>query len=70
MALTVQQIRPVAHVPLVLGTLRRLEVATVIDSLIALMCQHFSRQKISLVFQVCSSSSGAREPCAAWHRWR
>ena len=35
MALTVQQIRPVAHVPLVLGVLRRLEVATVIDSLIA-----------------------------------
>ena len=34
MALTVQQIRPVAHVPLVLGVLRRLEVATVIDSLI------------------------------------
>jgi len=35
MALTVQQIRPVAHVPLVLGVLRRLEVATVIESLIA-----------------------------------
>jgi len=35
MALTVQQIRPVAHLPLVLGVLRRLEVATVIDSLIA-----------------------------------
>jgi transposase len=34
MALTVQQIRPVAHLPLVLGILRRLEVATVIDSLI------------------------------------
>src|SRR5499425_3863957 len=34
MALTVQQIRPVAHVPLVLGVLRRLEVATVLDSLI------------------------------------
>jgi transposase len=34
MALTVQQIRPVAHLPLVLGVLRRLEVATVIDSLI------------------------------------
>ena len=33
MALTVQQIRPVAHLPLVLGVLRRLEVATVIDSL-------------------------------------
>lgn len=60
MALTVQQIRPVAHMPLVLGTLRHLEVATVIDSLIALMCQHFSGHKISVVFQVCSSSSGAR----------
>jgi transposase len=35
MALTIQQIRPVAHLPLVLGVLRRLEVATVIDSLIA-----------------------------------
>jgi hypothetical protein len=35
MALTVQQMRPVAHVPLVLGVLRRVEVATVIDSLIA-----------------------------------
>jgi transposase len=34
MALTVQQIRPVAHLPLVLGVLRRLEVATVIDRLI------------------------------------
>ena len=35
MALTVQQIRPVAHLPLVLGVLRRLEIATVIDRLIA-----------------------------------
>src|ERR671933_596262 len=35
MAVSVQQIRPVAHLPLVLGILRRLEVATVIDSLIA-----------------------------------
>jgi hypothetical protein len=34
MAITVQQIRPVAHLPLVLGVLRRLEVATVIDGLI------------------------------------
>ena len=34
MALAVQQIRPVAHLPLVLGVLRRLEVATVIDRLI------------------------------------
>ena len=34
MATTVQQIQPVAHLPLVLGVLRRLEVATVIDRLI------------------------------------
>jgi hypothetical protein len=34
MAITVQQIHPVAHVPLVLGVLRRLEVATLIDGLI------------------------------------
>jgi transposase len=34
MATTVQQIRPVAHLPLVLGVLRRLEVATIIDRLI------------------------------------
>src|SRR5215813_13798826 len=35
MTLTVQQIRPGAHLPLVLGVLRRLEIATVIDSFIA-----------------------------------
>jgi transposase len=34
MAIAVQQIRPVAHLPLVLGVLRRLEVATLIDRLI------------------------------------
>src|SRR2546428_3631005 len=34
MAIAVQQIRPVAHLPLVLGVLRRLEVATIIDRLI------------------------------------
>jgi Domain of unknown function (DUF4277) len=34
MAMGVQQIDPVAHLPLVLGVLRRLEVATVIDRLI------------------------------------
>ena len=34
MALVVQQIRPVAYLPLVLGVLRRLEVATVIDRLL------------------------------------
>src|SRR5712671_3604187 len=33
-AMIVQQIRPVAHLPLVLGVLRRLEVATIIDRLI------------------------------------
>jgi hypothetical protein len=31
MALTVQQIRPVAHVPFILGVLRRLEVGTIIE---------------------------------------
>ena len=34
MAITVQQIHPGAHLPLVLGVLRRLEVATLIDGLI------------------------------------
>jgi transposase len=34
MAITVQQIYSVAHLPLILGVLRRLEVATVIDQLI------------------------------------
>src|SRR5438132_14060794 len=34
MAIAVQQIRPVAHLPLILGVLRRLGVATVIDRLI------------------------------------
>jgi transposase len=34
MAVAVQQIYPVAHLPLMLGVLRRLEVATVIDRLI------------------------------------
>ena len=34
MAITVQQIYPVAHLPLILGVLRRLEVATLIDRLI------------------------------------
>jgi len=34
MATTIQQMHPVAHMPLVLGVLRRLEVATVIDHLI------------------------------------
>jgi transposase len=34
MAIAVQQIHPVAHLPLVLGVLRRLEVASLIDALI------------------------------------
>jgi transposase len=34
MAIAVQQIRPVAHLPLVLGVLRRLEVAALLDDLI------------------------------------
>src|SRR5215216_2880500 len=35
MAIAVQQVYPIAHLPLVLSVLRRLEVATVIDRLIA-----------------------------------
>ena len=34
MAIAVQQIRPVAHLPLVLGVLRRLKVASLLDDLI------------------------------------
>jgi transposase len=34
MAIAVQQIRPLAHLPLILGVLRRLEVAPVVDGLI------------------------------------
>ena len=34
MAIAVQQIYPVAHLPVILGVLRRLEVATLIDQLI------------------------------------
>jgi len=33
MAITIQQIRPVAHLPLVLGVLRKLDVAALIDTL-------------------------------------
>jgi transposase len=34
MAMAVQQLRPIAHLPLILGVLRRLEVATLIDGLL------------------------------------
>jgi transposase len=34
MAIAVQQIRPLAHLPLILGVLRRLEVASIVDGLI------------------------------------
>lgn len=34
MAIAVEQMHPVAHLPLILGVLRRLEVATVIDGLL------------------------------------
>src|SRR2546422_9123672 len=34
MAITVQQIRPVAHLPLILGVVRKLDIATIIDGLI------------------------------------
>jgi hypothetical protein len=33
MALAIQQIRPVAHLPLVLGVVRKLNVAALIDTL-------------------------------------
>jgi len=48
MATTIQQIHPVAHVPLVLGVLRRLEVATMIDRL-AQFIGDCSSPKISIV---------------------
>ena len=34
MAITVQQISPVAHLPLILGMLRKLDVAGIIDGLL------------------------------------
>jgi len=40
MAVSVQEIRPIAHLPLVLSVLRRLEVATIIENLIAPHPQH------------------------------
>jgi transposase len=40
MAITVQQIRPLAHLPLILGVLRRLEVASVVDGLITPHPEH------------------------------
>ena len=38
MTIAVQQISPVAHLPLILGVLRRLEVATVVYPLAADIC--------------------------------
>ena len=40
MAMPIQQIQPGAHLPLVLGVLRRLEVATVVDGLIPVHSAH------------------------------
>jgi len=34
MAITVHPIRPVAHLPLILGVVRKLDIATIIDGLI------------------------------------
>ena len=34
MTITVHQIRPVAHLPLILGVVRKLDIATIIDGLI------------------------------------
>jgi hypothetical protein len=45
MAIVVQQIQPVAHLPLVLGVLRRLDVATVIDRLIPPHSAHVLAQQ-------------------------
>lgn len=38
MAIAVQPVYPIAHFPLVLGVLRRLEGATVMDRLLPPMC--------------------------------
>ena len=40
MAIPIQQLQPVAHLPLVLGVLRRLEVATVVDGLLPVHAAH------------------------------
>jgi len=40
MAIAVQQIHPLAHLPLILGVLRRLEVASVVDGIIPLHPEH------------------------------
>ena len=40
MAIAVQQLRPLAHLPLILGVLRRLEVAPVVDGLLTPHPQH------------------------------
>jgi len=40
MAIAVQQIRPLAHLPRILGVVRRLEVATVVDGLIPSHPEH------------------------------
>jgi hypothetical protein len=61
MAIAVQQIRPIAHLPLVLGVLRRLEAASLIDDLIphslnlgsiALLLRFLASDDRLLLFQV------------------
>src|SRR5262252_5998971 len=68
MALTVQQIRPVAHLPLVLGVLRRLEVATVIDSLIALHPAHVLSTGRGVEALVLGSQDGDHALYKGWQR--
>ena len=43
MAITVQRVQPIAHLPLVLGVLRRLNVATIIDDMIPPILRMCSR---------------------------
>ena len=64
MAVSVQYIHPVAHSPLVLGVLRRLEVATIIDSLLPPHPAHVlssGRGVEALVLAILEGDSRSRE---------
>ena len=70
MVTTIPQIHPVAHLPLVLGVLRRLEVATVIDRLIPPIRRMGSRVGVALK-PWCSPFSMGIMPSIRWaHGWR
>ena len=70
MATTIQQIHPVAHLPLVLGVLRRLEVATVIDCLIPPHPAHGLSCGVALK-PWCSPFSMGIMPSMRWeHGWK